>query len=251
MAQAELRQGAVPRPVPARPDRPVAAARPGATRQAARSSWPSCATFVRDRRRRRADRARRPHPRRGVPRASRELGAFGMKIDQKYGGLGLSNLRLLQGADAGRLGQPGDRRAAVGAPVDRRAAAAEAVRHRRAEADVPAAAGRAARSPRSCSPSPTSAPTRPGCGTTAEPGRGRLHAQRREAVGHQRHRRRPARGDGAGAQVRGAPGRHHRVRGRGRLAGASPSSGATRSWACAAWRTASPASTTCACRPRT
>ena len=52
-------------------------------------------------------------------------------------------------------------------------------------------------------------------------------------------------------QVRGAPRRHHRVRGRGRQRRASPSSGATRSSACAAWRTASPASTTCACRRRT
>ena len=71
-----------------------------------------------------------------------ELGAFGMKIDKTYGGLGTVQSGLLPGPDAGRLGQPGGGRAALGAPVDRRAAAAQALRHRRAEGALPAPAGR-------------------------------------------------------------------------------------------------------------
>ena len=159
MAQAELRQGTVPRPVPAGPDRPAGRSPTGARGRRPRSSWPSWTTYVRTRSTARRSSGTPASPTR-CSAASAELGAFGMKIDEKYGGLGLSNLRLLPGADAGRLGQPGHRRAAVGAPVDRRAAAAQAVRHRRAEEDVPAPAGRAARCRRSCSPSPTSAPTR-------------------------------------------------------------------------------------------
>ncbi len=67
-----------------------------------------------------------------------ELGAFGMKIDKKYGGLGLSNLHYCKALTHGRLGQRIARRAAVRAPVDRRTAAAQTLRHRRAEAEVPA-----------------------------------------------------------------------------------------------------------------
>ncbi len=67
-----------------------------------------------------------------------QLGAFGMKIDRIVRRPGPDQPALLPGADAHRLGQPGDRRAAVGTPVDRRAATAENVRHRRAETALPA-----------------------------------------------------------------------------------------------------------------
>ncbi len=69
----------------------------------------------------------------------RKLGAFGMKIPKKYGGLGFTNveyqkvMQLLGSVDGNLIG------AALGAPVDRRAAAGEAVRLRVAEAEVPAA----------------------------------------------------------------------------------------------------------------
>ena len=139
VAQAELRQGAVPRPVPAGPDPPAAAARPGDVADG-EEFLAKLARVLRDRGRRRADRARRAGSPTRCSSGLAELGAFGMKIDEEYGGLGLSQPALQPGADAGRLGQPGARRAAVGAPVDRRAAAAEAVRHRGAEAAVPAPA---------------------------------------------------------------------------------------------------------------
>ena len=123
---------------------------------------------------------------------------------------------LQPGADDRRVGLARDGRAAVGAPVDRRAAAAGAVRHRRAEAALPAPvrprrdqrvpADRAGRRLR---------PGAAGHHGDAVRRRQRVRAERRQAVDHQRRGRRPARGDGAGAEGRGAPRRHHRVRGGG------------------------------------
>ena len=176
-----------------------------------------------------------------------ELGAFGMKIDEKYGGLGLSNLHYcraltLAGSVSPAIGALLSAHQSIGVPQPLKLFGTDG-----AEAAVPAPAGRrrglgvpAHRARRRLRPGPAGAPP-----PTRR--RGRLPAQRREAVGHQRHGGHPARGDGPGARGRGAPRRHHRVRGRGRLAEASPSSGATRSSACAAWRTASPASTTSSC----
>ena len=186
-----------------------------------------------------ADRAGRAHPRRGVPRPGRPRRVRHEDRPEVRRARAVQPA-LLPGADAGRLGQPGHRRAALGAPVDRRAAAAEDVRHRRAEADASCPGSPPARCPRSCSPSRTSAPTRPGWRTIAEPtedGTGyRLNGVKLWAT------------NGTVATLlvvmarvpasRGAPGRHHRVRGGGRQRRASPSSGATSSSACAAWRTA-------------
>ena len=62
-----------------------------------------------------------------------------MKIDPKYGGLGLTQVYYNRALALVGSASPADRRAALGAPVDRRAAAAEAVRHRGAEGAVPAA----------------------------------------------------------------------------------------------------------------
>ena len=131
--RAVVRQGAVPRPVPARPHPPAPAARTadaaprdrGVPRPAARrTATPSTARVI-------EREARIPDE---YVKGFAELGCFGMKIPTEYGGLGLSHVALRPGADAGRLGPPEPRRAAVGAPVDRRARAGEAVRHRRAEA---------------------------------------------------------------------------------------------------------------------
>ena len=106
VAQAELRQGAVPRPVPARPDRP-------AGRSPAPSSRPGAEEFlgqaggVRPHQdRRRADRAGRPHPRRGVPRPGR---ARRVRHEDRREVRRPRAVQpgLLPGADARRLGQPG------------------------------------------------------------------------------------------------------------------------------------------------
>ena len=98
-----------------------------------------------------------------------ELGAFGMKIDEKYGGLGLSNLDycralMLVGSANPAVSVLLSAHQSIGVPQP-----LKLVRHAGAEGDVPAPARRPARSRRSCSPSPTSAPTRPGCATTAVP----------------------------------------------------------------------------------
>ena len=176
------------------------------------------------------------------------LGAFGMKIDEKYGGLGLTNLHycralMLVGSVNPSIGALLSAHQSIGVPQPLKIFGTDEQKQK----FLPRLAGGEVSAFLLTEPDVGSDPAR--LGTIAEPGRGRLQAQRRQAVGHQRHGRHAARGDGAGAQDRGAARRHHRVRRRGRLARASPWSGATRSSACAAWRTASPASTTCSCRP--
>ncbi len=161
----------------------------------------------------RRDRARVADPRRGDRRAQ---GARRPRHEDRH------QVRrprpdpgvLQQGARAGRLREPGDRRAALRAPVDRCTAAAEAVRHPGAEGHLPAALRPyrhlrlpAHRAGRGLRPGPA--------GHRGRPRRRRLRAGRRQAVDHQRRGRRPAGGDGPGAHVRGAQGRHHGVRRRG------------------------------------
>ena len=147
-------------PVRPLPDPPAPARRPPTTSSAARRSSPSCARSARSSTASAIEREDR------IPddylKALADIGAFGMKIPQRVRRPRADHGLLRQGADAGRLGAPEPRRAGVGAPVDRRTRAGEDVRHRGAEAAVPAPLRRRARSPRSCSPSPTSAPTRPG-----------------------------------------------------------------------------------------
>ncbi len=167
----------------------------------------------------------------------KELGALGMKIDPKYGGLGLTQLYYnkalaLVGSVSPAVGAP-----ALRPPVDRRTAAAEAVRHPGAEGRLPAPLRPhrhlrvpAHRAGRGLRPGPPRHHRRPR--------RRRLRPRRGEAVDHQRGGRRPARGHGAGAEVRGgtraaSPRSWWRPPPR-----ASPSSTATPSWACAASRTA-------------
>ena len=148
-----------------------------------------------------------------------ELGAFGMKIDEKYGGLGLSNLHYCQALTLAGSVNPSIGALLVGAPVDRRAAAAQDLRHRRAEADVPAPAGRgrgvrvpAHRARRRLRPGPPGHHRRP-----RVDGGYLLNGVKLWATNGTRGH--AARRDGAGAEGRGPPRRHHRVRGRGRRAG--------------------------------
>ena len=137
-------------------------------------------------------------PRRGGRRALRELGAFGIKIPEEYGGLGFSQVGY--GARRWARHQPGRQphRAALGAPVDRRAAAAEDVRHARAEEEVPAAAGEGRRRAFALTePQVGSDPARAGHHGRPRKPEGDYIAQRREALVHQRHHGRAAGGDGA------------------------------------------------------
>ena len=166
-----------------------------------------------------------------------ELGAFGMKIDKKYGGLGLSNLYYCRalamiGSVSGSLGALLSAHQSIGVPqplklfgTDEqkqkflpRLAAGEVSAFLLTEADVGSDPARLCRD--------------------RHTGRGRLPARRRQALGHQRHGRHAARRDGAGAEVRAgiavaSPRSWSRATPR-----ASRSSAATRSWACAAWKTA-------------
>ena len=163
----------------------------------------------------RADRAGRPHPRRGDhrPGRARRVRHEDRQVVRRAGSV---QSGLLSVADDDRLGQRVAVGAALGPPVDRRTAAAEALRHRRSRRRSSCPGWPPARSPRSCSPSRTRAPTRPGCRTAAVPtadGDYLLNGVKLWAT------------NGTVAsllvvmarvpQVRRAPRRHHRVRGRG------------------------------------
>ena len=195
-------------------------------------------------------RARRPDPRRGDqgpegPGRLRHEDLRGVRRARAQPAL------LQPRADAGRLGAPGARRAAVGPPVHRRAAAGQDVRHRGAEADLPAP----------LRPDEISAflLTEPDVGIG--PGAAADGAPSADGDDYVLDGVKLWTTNGVVADllvvmarvpaVRGAPRRHHRVRRRGDRAPGSRSRTATPSWACAASRTASPASTRCACPPRT
>ena len=124
LAQAELRQGAVPRPLPARPDPPAPDLRSPTTSRRGEAFLAKLREFCDDDRRR-PDRARVADPRRDL-KGLKELGALGMKIDTQVRRPRPHPGLLQQGADAGRLGRTRDRRAALRPPVDRRTAAGEA-----------------------------------------------------------------------------------------------------------------------------
>ena len=128
-------------------------------------------------------------------RRARHEGARAVRRPRPLAGL------LQPGARAGRHLALLAGHAALGAPVDRRRRAADAVRLRGAEAEVAAARWPRTTSPPSCSPSPTSAPTRR---ASARPPRrprtARLPAQRPQAVGDQRRDRRHRRRHGQGPQ---------------------------------------------------
>ena len=169
-----------------------------------------------------------------------ELGAFGMKIDKKYGGLGLSNLHycqalMLAGSANPSLGALLSAHQSIGVPQPLKLFGTDEQKQK----FLPRLAGGEVSAFLLTEPDVGSDPAR--LSTTATPVEGgyRLNGVKLWATN----------GTVATllvvmAQVpkpsEAAPttGRHHRVRGRGRLATASPSSAATRSWACAAWRTA-------------
>ena len=158
------------------------------------------------------DRARREDPRRGHPgpqgpRRPRHEGARAVRRPRPLAGL------LQPGARAGRHLARRDLDAALGAPVDRRRRAAAAVRLRGAEAESGCRWSPRTTSRRSCSTEPDVGSDPARLGTTADADRGRrLHAERPQAVGHERRDRRRRRRHGAGAEERGPPRRHHRLR---------------------------------------
>ena len=122
-------------------------------------------------------------------RSSPTLGLMGIQFPEAYGGAGMSRGRLLhlhRGAGARR-----SERVAVGGRAQRpRRGAHLDVRHRSAEADVPGAAGAAARSSRAWGlTEPARAATPAAMRTTAVARRRRLGAERLEDVHHARHRR--------------------------------------------------------------
>lgn len=213
LAQAQLRQGTVPGALPARPDPSASPA--AARRHPARRGVPGTAAhLLRDARRQRADRARGEDPRRGDRRSQgarrpRDEDRDQVRRARPHPGV------LQQGARPRRLGQPRDRRAALRASVDRRTAAPEDLRYPGAEGRLPAPAGhhRHLRLPADR----TGRRFRPGPPRHLRGARrAGLRPRRREALDHQRRRRRPPGRHGPGPRVRGPSRRHHRVRRRGR-----------------------------------
>ena len=250
MAAAQLRQGAVPGPVPARPPLSPAAARRreggdgrGVSRQAA--GVPGGEGRPLPDRTRRQD-PRRHHPRSQGSRRSRHEDPRGVRRPRPA-------RRLLQpGHRPDRRVEWGHLNPAVRPPVDRRARAAEAVRHRGAEAQVPPSGGPRPTSAPSSSPSTTSAPTRPACPPRPSPPRtARATSSTAASCGpptdpsptcSSSWRWCPSPKDSGAASP---PSSSTPVR------RASPWSTATPSWACGASRTASPASRTCSSPRRT
>ena len=218
---------------------PQPRARPGRRSRRARRSSQRLRTFLDRARRPAADRARRARSPTTSSTGLKELGALGMKIPEEYGGLGPQPGLLQQGAGAGRHVALVDLDAAV-APTSRSACpsrcACSAPRSRSASGCPSVATDPHLRVPAHRA----RRRLRPGAHEHDRgPDRGRhgLPDQRHEAVGHQRRDRRRRRGHGRRPEVRGPPGRHHRVHLPVRRARASPSSTATSSWACAASRT--------------
>ena len=185
----------------------------------------------------------------------RDMGAFGIKIPTEYGGLGLSYASYVK-AMAMVTSKDGSLTALlVGAPVHRSAAAAQTIRQRRAKEKILSTSGqgrdqrvRAHRGGRGLRSGEHARARR------AERGRKVFHAERREAVVHERHARRAVRRHGADAgrrrerQSRASRSRRSSSKRRGP---ASKSCIAAASWDSRRSRTASFDSRTFACRART
>ena len=152
-----------------------------------------------------------------------------MKIPREYGGLGLTmsaygKALMLAGSAHPSLGALLSAHQSIGVPEPVKLVGTA---EQKASVPPPLRRGRrlglpADRARRRVRPGPD--------GHHGHPHRGRhgIPPRRREAVDHQRRRRRAARRHGAGARARGRPRRHHRVRRRGHSPRGSRSSGATR-----------------------
>ena len=235
--QAELRQGALPRPVPPRPGAPAPA--PRRRRRGRGEAFLArlrevCAGIDGARIEREARIPDEDIKALAEHRRVRHEDPHRVRRPRAYDAL------LRPGADAGRLGAPGVRCAAVGAPVDRRARAGQALRHRRSRSSefLPRCAAGAISAFLLTEPDVGSDPARLGrTATLTDDGTAYLLngvklwttngvvAELLVVMA-------------AGARARGRARRHLGVRRRGRRRRASRSSGATPSWACAASRTA-------------
>ncbi len=159
----------------------------------------------------------------------KELGALGMKIDTKYGGLGLTQVYYnkalaLVGSASPAIGALLSAHQSIGVPQPLKIFGTreqkETFLPRCARTDIsaflltePDVGSDPARLATTAVPEDGAPPAR------AEPSVGRLRAGRREAVDHQRRGRRPARRDGPRPEVRGPPGRYHGLRRGGGLRG--------------------------------
>ena len=236
MEAAELRQGAVPRQLPPRPDPPAARGSTRPRSRRARRSSPSSRASSRTRSTRSRSSATRRSPT-DVIEGLKEIGALGMKIPTEYGGLGLSQVYYnkalaLAGVWHSALSTLLSAHQSIGLPQplmlfgtdEQKARVAAEARPYHISAFL------------LTEPDVGSDPAR--LSVTATPVRtARLHAQRHQAVGHERRVRRRRRRDGDGAEERGPPRRDHRVHRAVRHTRASRSSTATRSWGCAGSRT--------------
>ena len=183
LGEAQLRQGALPRPPAPRPHPPAAQARPRRGREG-RGVPRAPARVPRQRGRPARDRARGAHPRRRGRRAqgARRAGHEGARAVRRRGPLAGP---LQPGAGARRHLAFRARHAALGPPVDRRRRAADGLRLGGAEAEVAAARGQG---PHLRLPADR-ARRRLGPGAPRDrrrADRGRLRPQRPQAVGDQR-----------------------------------------------------------------
>ncbi len=204
LGEAELHARAVPGQLPARSPLPVPhpAARPARVRRllpGVQDLPPRRGRLDRHRHHGRVPAARGPGPHQA--RRLRHEDPQGLRWP------GLHQPRVPARDGAGGLGGRQPLGPALRAPVDRRAAAAQALRQRHAAQEVPAALRRRRdlrlrtdRGQRRLRPGAAHHPLRADA-------RGRLPAQRREALVHQRHARQAAGGDGGrpGERARSAP----------------------------------------------
>ena len=216
--QAELRQGALPRPVRPRPDPSAPAGRRPTTSRAARRSWPSCARSARriDGRAIEREAALRDEDVAGA-RGDRR---FGMKVPEEYGGLGLTmayygKALMLAGSIHPTIGALLSAHQSIGVPEPVKAFGTDDQKQR----FLPRCAKGAVTAFLLTEPDVGSDPARLGEHGGADRGRLGVHPRRGQALDHQRRGRRAGRGDGPGAAARRRQGRHHRVRRGDRLRG--------------------------------
>ena len=225
----------------ARPDPPAAASSTRPRSRRARSSSPTLRAVPRsskvDPLRDRARGARSPTR---SSQGLKDLGALGMKVPEKYGGLGLSQVYYnralaLVGSWHSSLSTLLSAHQSIGVAEPLMLFGSEEQKREW----LPKVAKDHVSAFLLTEPDVGSDPARLGADRHADRGRLGLPAQRPQAVGDQRRDRRHRGRDGQGAQDREQQGRHQRLRPRLRHRRASRSSTATSSWACAGSRTRS------------